>query len=156
MYCDNLPLIQQIGWHAKQTVTTPRDVYRSDYDLEIAIKDTIDTLREKKIHIKEKHVRGHQDDHADFHSVRHEEQLNVEADKEATKALQEHSKAEEYNQMPTIISMLYHNGLPVTSKETETLSNSMDKSDTANMSPTKNTGNQQRTQPYGGKLIGNH
>jgi hypothetical protein len=66
-------------------------------------------------------VRGHQDDHADFHNLRRKEQLNVEADKEATKALQEHSRTEEYNQMPTIISILYHDGLPVTCKETETL-----------------------------------
>jgi hypothetical protein len=87
----------------------------------VAIKETIDTLRERKIHIKEKHVRGHQDKHAEYDNLRHEEQLNVQADKEAPKALQEHSKIEDYNQMPTIISMLYHQNLPITSKETETL-----------------------------------
>jgi hypothetical protein len=84
MYCDNLSLIQRIGWHEKRIVTTPKDVFRSDYDLEVAIQDTINSLRDKKIHIKEKHVRGHQDDHAEYHTLRQEEQLNVEADKEAT------------------------------------------------------------------------
>jgi hypothetical protein len=121
MYCDNLPLIQRIGWHEKRIVTTPKDVFRSDYDLEVAIKETIDTLRERKIHIKEKHVRGHQDKHAEYDNLSRAEQLNVHADTEATTALQEHSKIEDYNQMPTIISMLYHQNLPITSKETETL-----------------------------------
>jgi hypothetical protein len=121
MYCDNLSLIQRIGWHEKQIVTTPKDVFQSDYDLEVAIQDTITSLREKKILIKEKHVRGHQDDHAEYHTLRHEEQPNVEAVKEATTALQEHSLTKDYNHMLTIISMLYHHGLPVTSKETKTL-----------------------------------
>ena len=94
---------------------------RSDYDLEVAIKDTINSLRMKKIHIKELHVSGHQDNHAEYYNLQREEQLNVEIDKEATKALQAHSKTEDYNQMPTIISMLYHKDLPVTSKESETL-----------------------------------
>ena len=88
MYCDDLPLIQRIGWHEKQIVTTPKDVFRSDYDLEVAIQETINSLRDKKIHIKEKYVRGHQDDHAEYNNLRHEEQLNVKADKEATTALQ--------------------------------------------------------------------
>jgi hypothetical protein len=89
MYCDNLPLIQRIGWHEKRIVTTPKDVFRSDYDLEVAIQDTINSLRGKKIHIKEKHVRGHRDDHAEYHTLRHKEQLNVEADKEERKKNQE-------------------------------------------------------------------
>jgi hypothetical protein len=121
MFCDNLALIQRIGWHEKRIVTTPKDVFRPDYDLEAAIKETIDTVREKKIFIKEKHVRGHQDLHSEYHNLRHEEQLNVEADKEATTALYEHSHDKIYNQMPTTIAMLYHKGLPVTSKEAETL-----------------------------------
>jgi hypothetical protein len=121
MYCNNLALIQRIGWHEKRIVTTPKDVLRSNYDLEVAIQDTINSLREKKIRIKEKHVRGHQDDHAEYHTLRQEEQLNVEADKEATEALKEHSHTKEYNQMPTIVSMLYHHDLPVTSKETKTM-----------------------------------
>jgi hypothetical protein len=53
MYCDNLALIQQIGWHKKRIVTAPKDVLRANYDLEAAIKDTIDTLRTRKIFIKE-------------------------------------------------------------------------------------------------------
>jgi hypothetical protein len=89
--------------------------------LEADFKDTIDSLRIKKIFIKEKHVSGHQDLHADYQNLRQEEQLNVEADKEATKALQEHSHKDKYKQMPTTIAMIYHNGLPITSKEAETL-----------------------------------
>jgi hypothetical protein len=121
MYCDNLALIQRIGWHEKRIVTTPKDVLRADYDLEAAIKDTIDTLRRRKIFIKEKHVRGHQDRQADYHDLSHEEQLNVEADHEATTALQHHSRNGKYSNMPTTGSMLNHNGRPVTSKEADTL-----------------------------------
>jgi hypothetical protein len=121
MYCDNLALVQKIGWHEKRIVTTPKDVMRADYDLEAAIKNTIDILRTKKIYIKEKHVRGHEDRHTDYNNLQREEQLNVDADHEATNALREHSKSNEYNQIPTTGSMLYHNGKPVTSKEEETL-----------------------------------
>jgi hypothetical protein len=52
MYCDNLALIQRIGWHKKRNVTTPKDVMQADYDLQAAIKDTIDTLRTKKYLLK--------------------------------------------------------------------------------------------------------
>jgi hypothetical protein len=45
MYCDNLALIQRIGWHNKRITTTPKDVFRPDYDLEAAIKETIKTLQ---------------------------------------------------------------------------------------------------------------
>jgi hypothetical protein len=45
MYCDNLALIQRIGWHNKRITTTPKDVFRPDYDLEAAIKETIETLQ---------------------------------------------------------------------------------------------------------------
>ena len=121
MYCDNLALIQRIGWHEKRIVTTPKDVIRADYDLEAAIKDTIDALRTKKIFIKEKHVSGHQDKHAEYENLNQEEQMNVQADREATKALKEHLRQGEYSQMPTTRSMLYHNGRPITSKEAETL-----------------------------------
>jgi hypothetical protein len=58
--------------------------------MEAAIKNTIDTLRTKKIFIKEKHVRGHEDRHTDYTNLQREEQLNVQADHEATKALREH------------------------------------------------------------------
>jgi hypothetical protein len=98
-----------------------KDVLQADYDLEAAIKDTINTLRTRKIYIKEKHVSGHQDRQADYHNLSHEEQLNVEADHEATAALKDHSHKGEYSKMPTTGSMLYHNGRPVTSKEAETL-----------------------------------
>jgi hypothetical protein len=66
-------------------------------------------------------VRGHQDLTANYENLDYTEQLNIEADREATNALREHLKTAEYNQMPSIISMLYHNDQPVTSKETETL-----------------------------------
>jgi hypothetical protein len=52
MYCDNLALVQRIGWHEKRIVTTPKDVMRADYDLEAAIKNTIDTLRKKRYSLK--------------------------------------------------------------------------------------------------------
>jgi hypothetical protein len=120
MYCDNLALIQRIGWHKKRITTTLKDVFRPDYDLEAAIKETIETLQKNKIFIKEKHVRGHQDRIADYHNLRHEEQLNVEADKEATNALREHSKQGDYGQFPTTGAMLYHKGNPITSREAET------------------------------------
>jgi hypothetical protein len=87
MYCDNLALIQRVGWHKKRIVTTPKDVLQADYDLEATIKDTINTLQTRKIFIKDKHVSGHQDRQADYHNVSHEEQLNVKADHEATAAL---------------------------------------------------------------------
>ena len=64
---------------------------------------------------------GHQDLHAEYHNLKHKEQLNVEADKEATHALKSHSHKAEYNQMPTTIAMIYHNELPITSKEADTL-----------------------------------
>jgi hypothetical protein len=73
MYCDHLALVQRIGWHAKRIVTTPKDVIRADYDLEVAIKDTIDTLRTKTIFFNEKHVREHEDRHTDYTNLRHEE-----------------------------------------------------------------------------------
>jgi hypothetical protein len=121
MYCDNLALIQRIEWHKKRIVTTPTDVLRADYNLEAAIKDTINILRTRKIFIKEKHVRGHQDRNAEYQNLSHKEQLNIDADHEATAALQEHLHQGEYSLMPTTRSMLYHNGRPVTSKEAETL-----------------------------------
>jgi hypothetical protein len=77
--------VQRIGWHAKRIVTTPKDVTRADYDLEAAIKNTFETLRTKKKFIKEKHVRGHKDRHTDYNNLQREEQLNVQADHEATK-----------------------------------------------------------------------
>ena len=91
MYCNNLAIIQRIGWHKKRIVTTPKDVYRANYDFEAAIKNTIDTLRIRKIFIKEKHVRDHQDNQADYYTLSHEEQLNVEADHEATDALKKNT-----------------------------------------------------------------
>ena len=78
-------------------------------------------LQIKKIFIKEKHGRGHQDCLAEYHNLSHKEQLNVEADKEATTARKEHSKQDKYSQFPTTRAMLYHNGSPITSKEAETL-----------------------------------
>jgi ribosomal protein L32 len=66
-------------------------------------------------------VRGHQDRQANYYNLSHEEQLNVEADHEATAALQHHSRNGKYSNMPTTGSMLYHNGRPVTSKEADTL-----------------------------------
>ena len=88
MYCDNLALIQRIGWHIKKDSNhTKRCPPYANYDLEAAIKDTIDTLQTNKILIKEKHVRGHQDRQADHQNLNHEEQLNVEVDHEATAAL---------------------------------------------------------------------
>jgi hypothetical protein len=121
MYCDNLALIQRIGWHEKRMTTIPKDVFRPDYDLEAAIKETIETLGKNWIFIKEKHVRGHQDRIADYHNLSHEEQLNVEADKEATNALKEHSKQGDYSHFLTTSAMLYHKGNPITSREAETL-----------------------------------
>ena len=100
MYCDNLALIQRIGWHEKRIVITSIDVFRPDYDIEASIKETIDTLQSHKIFIKEKHVSGHEDRHADYANFKKEEQLNVNADKEATLALREHKRQEEYNQLP--------------------------------------------------------
>jgi hypothetical protein len=58
MFCDNLALIQRIGWHVKRIVTTPKDVFRPDYDLEAAIKDTINSLRIKKIETRERTSRS--------------------------------------------------------------------------------------------------
>jgi restriction endonuclease len=66
-------------------------------------------------------VSGHQDRYAEYQNLKHEEQLNVEADKEATEALKSHSHSAKYNQMPTTIAMIYYNGLPITSKEADTL-----------------------------------
>jgi predicted lipid carrier protein YhbT len=66
-------------------------------------------------------VKGHQDRNAEYDNLQYEEQLNVEADKEATKALKAHSHQHEYSQMPNTIAMLYHNEHPITSKEAETL-----------------------------------
>jgi hypothetical protein len=87
-YCDILPITQCIRWHEKGRITTtPKDSSRPNYDLEIAIKEMIDSLH-IKVHIKEKHVSGHQDCHTDYQTLRHKEQLNVEADKQATEALQ--------------------------------------------------------------------
>jgi hypothetical protein len=56
MYCNNLALIQRIGWQEKIIVTTPKDVFRPDYDNEASTKETIEILRHHKIFIKEKHV----------------------------------------------------------------------------------------------------
>ena len=121
MYCDNLALIQRIGWHKKRIVTTPKDVFQPDYNIEVSIKETIDAQRVHKIFIKEKHVSGHKDRYTNYEDLKREEQLNVNADKEATTALHEHKRKEEYNQLLAVITMLYHKGLPVTSKEAETL-----------------------------------
>jgi hypothetical protein len=114
-------LVQRIGWHEKRIVTTPKEVIQADYKLEAAIKDMINTLQTNKIFVKEKHVSGHQDRHAEYQNLSHEEQLTVEADNEATKALHKHLHQGEYSQMPTTRSMLYHNGRPVTNKKAETL-----------------------------------
>ena len=51
MYCNNLALIQRIGWHEKRIVTTPKDVFRPDYDIKASIKETIEILRHHKIFI---------------------------------------------------------------------------------------------------------
>ena len=56
-----------------------------------------------------------------YYNLSQEEQLNVEADHEATAALREHSHKDAYSMMPTTRSMLYHNKRPVTSKEAKTL-----------------------------------
>ena len=105
----------------KRIVATPKDVLRADYDLEAAIKDTIDTLRTRKIFIKEKYVRGHQDRNAEYQNLSHEEQLNFEADQKQLPRFKNTYIKGEYSLMPTTESMLYHNGRPVTSKEAETL-----------------------------------
>jgi hypothetical protein len=72
MYCDNLALIQQIGWHEKRIVTTPKDVFRPDYDLEVSIQETIATLRAHKKFIKEKHVKGHEGRNTDYANLKRE------------------------------------------------------------------------------------
>ena len=47
--------------------------------------------------------------------------MNIEADIEATIALETHSHTQEYNPLPETRAMLYKQGQPVTSKEAKTL-----------------------------------
>ena len=121
LYCDNLALIQRIGWHGKRTTTTPKDVSASDYDIEAEITAMIDTFAGKNITINEHWVKGHQDDHKAYHNLTREAQLNIESDREATRALKEHNRKEDYHQMPHTAAMVYLQGLPMTSKTESTI-----------------------------------
>ena len=120
-YCDNLGLIQRLRWHGKRTTTTPKNASAPDYDIEISITTTIDQLAAHNIVIQPLHVRGHQDKHKKYHQLSREEQLNVDADGEATAALRFHRKTEEYHTLEHANTMLYIEGRPVTSNEANTI-----------------------------------
>ena len=121
-YSDNLGLIQRLGWHKKRITTTPKNVSAPDYDIEIAIINTMKQLADKKIIINTMHVKGHQDKFTQYHQLPREAQLNVDADAEATAALNNHSKTERYNAPPDAKTTLYIDGQPITSKEATTIS----------------------------------
>ena len=121
IYCDNKSLIQRIRWHKKRTTVTPKNTSAPDYDLEISITNTIDELAKHNIIIKEQHVKGHQDKHTQYHQLPREAQLNIEADIEATIALDNHTTNNNYTQPPAVRTMLYNYGQPTTSKEAITL-----------------------------------
>jgi hypothetical protein len=120
-FSDNLSLIQRIQWHKKRIVLTPKNVSAPDYDTEKAITSTIDFLETKKIFIKVQHVKGHQDRKRNKANLSKESSMNVEADKEATIALELHSNKQEYCELPETRAMLYKHGEPVTSNEAITL-----------------------------------
>ena len=119
--CDNLGLIQRIKWNYERTTKTPKEAMAADYDLEAEITSAIDTMERNNVSVSLKHVKGHQDRVLELHQMTREAQLNVEADKEATKALNNHRGKEQYSQMPATRAMLYINAQPITSKETENL-----------------------------------
>jgi hypothetical protein len=123
LICDNLGLIQRIKWNYQRTTKTPKESMASDYDVEAEIINAIDTMEKNNIDVSLKHVKGHQDRTEEYHQLTREAQLNVEADKEATKALTEHGGKEKYHQMPSTKAMLYIEGQPTTSKETISMRN---------------------------------
>jgi hypothetical protein len=121
MYSDNMSLIQRISWHHTRIVVTPKKVSAADYDTEKAITSTIDYLEEKNIFIKVQHVKGHQDKKRKKTELPKEAQMNIEANKEATIALETHLHKQEYNPLPETRAILYKQKQPVTSKEAKTL-----------------------------------
>ena len=121
MHCDNIALVQRINWHFKRIVVTPKNVTAADYDVEKGITTTINILQKHNIIITVKHVKGHQDRKRAVHTLSKESKMNVEADKDATLAMQTHSYSTEYSPLPTTTTMLYKQGQPVTSKEAQTL-----------------------------------
>ena len=121
VYSDNMSLIQRISWHHKRIVVTPKNVSAADYDTEKAITSTIDYLETKNIFIQVQHVKGHQDKKRKKQDLPKEAQMNIEADIEATIALETRSQKHEYNPLPETRAMLYKQGQPVTSREAKTL-----------------------------------
>ena len=81
-----------------------------------AITSTIDYLKTKKIIIKVQHVKGHQDKKRKKEKLSTEAQMNIQADTEATIALEQHSHTQENNPLPETRAMLYKQGQTVTSK----------------------------------------
>ena len=103
--------------HFKRIVVTPKNVTAADYDVEKGITTTIDLLEEHNIIIGVKHVKGHQDRKRSKAA-----RMNVQVDKDATLAMQTHSYSTAYySPIRTTQTVLYKQGQPVTSKESETL-----------------------------------
>ena len=81
----------------------------------------MDQLADHNIIIQPMHVRGHQDKHKTYHQLTRAEQLNVDADGEATAALRLHSKTDTYHMPEYAKTMLYIDGQPITSNEAKAI-----------------------------------
>ena len=121
VHCNNLGLTlgltQRITWHYQRIVKTPKDSMAPDYDIEAEITHAIVLLEKNKVNVRVRHVKGHQDKEQQYHNLTRESQLNVQADKQATRALRKHKRKEDYTQLPNTKAMLYIEGEPTTSKE---------------------------------------
>ena len=121
VHCDNIALVQRINLHFKRIVVPPKNVTAADYDVEKGITTTIDMLEQHNVIISIKHVKGHQDRKKAINKLSKAARMNIEADKDATLAMQLHSYSAAYSPIPTTQAMLYKQGKPVTSKESDTL-----------------------------------
>jgi hypothetical protein len=112
VFCDNLALVkcvQQIIVHQ----TYPRMFIRSESDVILQIQSDIIQLQSYNIDVILEHVKGHQDDHHEYHELSRESQLNISADAYATNYLLE-GILTKYCELPANAANFYLNNHIIT------------------------------------------
>ena len=118
-YCDNLGIINIS--HPKTWWDTGRTVLHPDYDVINEIRITQEDLQEQFPKLKPGvHVKGHQDKTVAYHDLSRPAQLNVIADRAATKALnlaRQNKDPPEYYFMPNCTAYLISGNAVILSQE---------------------------------------